>query len=617
MKSVTLKSKIESGPVWFILISGALITLYFNPALQDPFNSPKFWILSLAGSWLAGHCFITLKSKRDESSRSLKFFNFLLAGFVISMLVSALFTDNKFSAFFGEAGRRIGFITYLFLAVFMLASSNYFTYLSLRKIYISVFVISIFTLTYGTAQTTGNDFVTWSNPYNSIIGSFGNPNFASAAMAIFAIICFSSTFISEFSKFYRFINLVLTVGLISLVIRSESRQGLVVFLSGVTVFLSIYIYSKNKNLGILSFSITLLSSIFAVLGMLRIGPLQEYLYKTSVTVRGYYWDAAIEMFKSNPIKGVGIERYGVYFKEYRDAQYPLNYGFDITSTNAHNIPLHLLSTGGFFVGLFYSLLLFFIIFQGIRSLTKLSGQQRYLFAGIFAAWLGFQAQSVISIENVGLGIWNWIFGGVIIAVSKYADTQDGEKEFHHSKQVVRGNQVILLQPVISGVLALCSIILISNLYSGEVNTYKSRSLYNATQKSQSQEFYIQAEKAVTNRFNDPYYKLIVLEMLLQSDNHDRALIYLKSLHLSDPVNLDYLRALAITSEKDGNLNEAIKYRKLIEPIDPWNLDNYLRLGYLYKGLGDEINMKKMLEKIRLAAPDHIIAITATQQLSFG
>jgi hypothetical protein len=134
MKSVTLKSNIESGPVWFILISGALITLYFNPALQDPFNSPKFWILSIAGSWLAGHCFITLKSKRDESSRSLKFFNFLLAGFVISMLVSALFTDNKFSAFFGEAGRRIGFFTYLFLAVFMLASSNYFTYLSLLKI---------------------------------------------------------------------------------------------------------------------------------------------------------------------------------------------------------------------------------------------------------------------------------------------------------------------------------------------------------------------------------------------------------------------------------------------------------------------------------------------------
>ena len=400
MKSVTLKSKIESGPVWFILISSALITLYFNPALQDPFNSPKFWILSLAGSWLAGHCFITLKSKRDESSRSLKFFNFLLAGFVISMLVSALFTDNKFSAFFGEAGRRIGFFTYLFLAVFMLASSKYFTYLSLRKIYISVFVISIFSLIYGTAQTTGNDFVTWSNPYNSIIGSFGNPNFASAAMAIFAIICFSSTFISEFSKFYRFINLVLTVGLMSLVIRSESRQGLVVFLSGVTIFLSIYIYSKNKNLGILSFSITLLSSIFAVLGMLRIGPLQEYLYKTSVTVRGYYWDAAIEMFKSNPIKGVGIERYGVYFKEYRDAQYPLNYGFDITSTNAHNIPLQLLSTGGFFVGLFYALLLFFIIFQGIRSLTKLSGQQRYLFAGIFAAWLGFQAQSVISVPVV-------------------------------------------------------------------------------------------------------------------------------------------------------------------------------------------------------------------------
>jgi hypothetical protein len=53
----------------------------------------------------------------------------------------------------------------------------------------------------------------------------------------------------------------------------------------------------------------------------------------------------------------------------------------------------------------------------------------------------------------------------------------------------------------------------------------------------------------------------------------------------------------------------------MEPLDPWNLDNYLRLGYLYRDVGDTSNMQKMLEKITSTAPNHIIATTALQQLS--
>jgi tetratricopeptide (TPR) repeat protein len=312
---------------------------------------------------------------------------------------------------------------------------------------------------------------------------------------------------------------------------------------------------------------------------------------------------------------VGIDQYGLVFKKYRDLQYPLNYGFEITSSNAHSIPLQLLATGGIFVGFLYLALMGYIFIQGIRTIYLLKSNERYLLTGVFSAWLGFQAQAMISIENIGLGIWSWIFGGIIIGIAKSTKNITEIEVLEKVKSFRQEKNLKLLQPIFSGVLVFVSILFIAPLYTGEMDTMKSRSFYDPANQTQSKEFYIYSEKAITNRFNDPYYKLIVLEMMLQSDGKDRALIYLKNLHLQDPKNLDFLRPLAIVYEQNGDFNEAIKYRKLIESEDPWNLDNYLRLGYLYKKLGDIRNMSIMLEKITSVAPNHIIAITAKQQLS--
>jgi len=608
-----VKNTSQKTPIWFILISGCLITLYFNPSLQDPFNSPKFWILSLAGSWLIGY--LITNSAKKKINLEFQFLPLILSLFMVSMIISLMFTDSKFSAFFGDSGRRIGFLTYLFFAVFMYASYKYFTINELNKFYKSTFVLSLITLVYATMQATGNDFATWANPYNSIIGSFGNPNFASAGMAIFAIICYSSLFNSALSKLIRAFNISMVLGLMLLIIRSDSRQGLIVFAIGFGFFTSVYVFSKRRKIGMLFFILTIMSTVFSVLGMLQIGPLQQYLYKASVSVRGYYWQAAFEMFKSNPLVGVGIDQYGLFFKKYRDLQYPLNYGFEITSSNAHSIPLQLLATGGLFVGFLYVILMGYIFIQGIKAIFTLESNERYLLTGVFSAWLGFQAQSLISIENIGLGIWNWIFGGIIIGIAKSSRSITEIKVNEKIRTQRQVNNLRLMQPVFSGVFAFASLLFIAPLYTGEMDTMKARSFYDPARQTQSKEFNLYSEKAVTAKFNDPYYKLIVLEMMLQSESKDKALIYLQNLHLADPKNLDFLRPLAIVYEQKGELNEAIKYRKLIESEDPWNLDNFLRQGYLYKNLGDSSNVSKMLEKITSIAPNHIIASTAKQQLS--
>jgi hypothetical protein len=80
------------------------------------------------------------------------------------------------------------------------------------------------------------------------------------------------------------------------IIKSQSLQGLITIAVALLAYTSIYIYLKNKRIGLVVILTSGIFGITAILGMLQIGPLSALLYKSSVTVRGYYWQAAVEMF---------------------------------------------------------------------------------------------------------------------------------------------------------------------------------------------------------------------------------------------------------------------------------------------------------------------------------
>lgn len=605
---------IESRPMQIILFSSFLITVYFNPALQDPFNSPKFWLLMIFGSWLCGYLLPGFDFKKVSNILKTNLGLISLCGFILALFISALMTDFKFTAFFGDSGRRIGFITYLFFAIYMFASYKFITFKYLPILYKTLIAIGLVLIIYGFMQSSGNDFVQWNNPYNSIISTFGNPNFASAAMAMFSVVCFSATFVSQFSWIFRILCLVFNVMLISLIASSDSRQGLVSYGVGVSVVIVVLVFSKSKKIGIVSLGAFGLIGLLTILGMLQIGPLEKYLYKSSVSVRGYYWQAGFEMLKNNPLSGVGLDRYGVYFKQYRDVGYPLNYGFDITSTNAHSIPIQLAATGGIFVGLFYLLLLVYVFNSGVFSLRKNDDDNRVFIAGIFAAWISYQAQSLISIENIGLGIWGWVLGGVLIGVAKLTRENYSNQNSGPAKIAKHNANSNLTQPLISGIITFAAIILVSLLYSGDKATIETRQYFNNTNAAQSEAFYAKADSAFKNSFTDPFYKSVISEMFVQSGDQNKAVEEITKLYVKDPKNLDYIRSLAMIAEKNNDNNTAIKFRKLIAEYDPWNADNFLLLGLNYKVIGEFTSMNTMLDKIVKIAPNHLIAETAKLQL---
>jgi len=576
-----------------ILLFCSAITLVMNPEIQDPFNSPKFWLLILMAAFLFGHIFISRKillSKIESKKLAL-----ILTIFLLFNLISSLKTNDSFTAFMGDSLRRNGFITYISLSIVMLTTAIYFRIASIKRLSMyALFTGSLLTI-YGLMQISGVDFIEWNNPYNAIISTVGNPNFAAAIMAIMAIIIFAPALNSDFSKTTRSISLILTSIIVYTIYLSNARQGLLTFLIGCGIYSIVWAFIKSKKLGYLFATTGIIASIFSILGMLQIGPLTSLLYKGSVTVRGYYWDAGIKMVQSNPIFGVGSDSYGNYFKEFRDVSYPLKYGFGITSSNAHNLPIQIFATLGIFAGIAYLLLLLYIFQLGIKLIKSKQGNDRLLVASIFSAWLAYHAQSIISIDNIGISIWGWMLGGAIVGLSIDEKTVSQEIK---SLNLKNGSKNLgLLRPSISLISMLLSLIIIIPHYQGESNMFQSRLRFNPGNPQNQVPLREYAFKTINGKLTDPSYKYTAAGMLFSVGYTEESLTELNKLNVSDPRNLDILTMMSEINENLSRYTEAINLRTQIAKYDKWNASNYLQLGRDYKIIQDFTNMELMKSKI--------------------
>ncbi len=601
----------NSTILWWIFGGSALITLYFNSKIQDPFNAPKMWILLVVTAWLLGHSLFS--NKGSLGNKDLRRFAALALIFTIFLLISALTTDVKYTAFFGENQRRNGFLTYLALIILMLSSAIFVKTQSIKRLNLVAVGTGLVLAIYGLMQISGVDFIEWNNPYNAIISTVGNPNFAAAVMAMMASIIFGPVLNKEFHKYYRISSLVLTLVLLYTIYLSDARQGLISFAIGIGVYLVIWLYSIKNKLRHLVLGAGLITGLFSILGMLQIGPLTSLLYKSSVTVRGYYWRAGIEMVQNHPWFGVGFDRYGAYFKEYREVGYPLNYGFTITSTNAHNVPIQIFATSGLFAGVSYLSILAFIVWRGIKGIKRHEGTERLLVASIFSAWLAYQAQSIISIDNIGISVWGWVLGGAVVGLSLEKSSVQSNSGIRPkvNRKVLEFN---LKQTASSAVFVIISMVLVIPSYQGEKNMFETRMRFNPQAAENKAPLHEYAIKTLNTSFLEPSYKITIGSYLVASGFVDEGMKALAEVAAKDPRNLDALMYLAEFNQQLNKLNEANQFRLQIAKYDPWNAANYLQLGRNYKVLGDIANMNAMRETINSFASKTQEATQANSEL---
>lgn len=610
-KKINSSKSIESKAIWWVGFFLFAVTVYFNSKVQDPFNAPKFWVLLVGAAWLLGHLFALLKQSKPGFTRLLKQSYLIISFFLLTLTISLFASDNAQVALFGENMRKNGYLTYLALAIIFLTVIASVEKNNIFQLYKFILLSAYFVGCYGLLQISGNDFIPWSANGMAIFSTLGNSNFAGSAMAILAIITLGGAFVYRRITWILITSLVATSILSFTIFPTNARQGLLLLFFGISAMVIILLVNYNRILGRIAITFSLIGFVVAILGMLQIGPLQELLYKNSVSVRGYYWRAGISMFRENLWFGVGLDNYGSFFKQYREVEYPLTYGYSLTSSNAHNVFIQQFATGGLFVGLSYMLLTLFILWRGIKSIKYFQNDERFLRSVFFIAWLAFQGQSLISIDNIGISIWGWVLGGVVVGLSTEVaqDKLNGSNKHKITRQTRQDNN--LMQPITSVMVGSLTLILVVILHRGETAVFQQRAAFVPAQK---EIFLAMANKTIDTPLIDLQYKVMTASNLHGIGYQQEAINLLENLYLQDPNNLDTLTLLSSYLELSGQISEALSVREKISVLDPWNANNYLQMAFNYKYINDDVNKKVYFDKAFSFAPNDENVIKAKLEL---
>ena len=215
-------------------------------------------------------------------------------------------------------------------------------------------------------------------------------------------------------------------------VSASSQQGYLNLAIGISVATTMYLLKSRKPiLGWIALGSTILGVIILLLGILNVGPLSDLIYKSSLLARSFYWRAAANMMLDHPFFGVGMDGYGdAYMRSRPSSVY--SSGFFTVSDTAHSIPLDLGSNGGFPLLIAYLGIIIFVLISIVR-IMKRETEFDVVFTTIVAAWVAYQAQSLISINQLGLGVWGWSLSGLIIGyeLNTRADEKEGNTRTVH------------------------------------------------------------------------------------------------------------------------------------------------------------------------------------------
>jgi O-antigen ligase len=399
--------------IWGPLILGIVVSLTFWVPHLDSFNISKFVALGLGVLILSALALPNLKVKSQAKAGS-----YLLLVFVIMLVVNLLTSPNTYKSLIGAVGRNNGVLTYFCFAALAYLISIRFKLVDLPKLLWSLAGLGLFQTIYNIIQLADADPIAWNNPYGLILGTLGNSDFAAALLAICSIATLWLARIYASKVLIALSLLVLVTIQFVVMLESNVRQSLILFVFGVAVIVYSELAQKSKPISLVWGGLVSLGGLLALLGTLQIGPLAKLLFKESITYRGDYWRAAWRMFTDNPAFGVGLGNYGDYFNRYRDAAQVARRGPAVGSDVAHSIPLDFLAMGGLTLGIAYLALIIYsvyLVISKIRSLDGVNKQQGYIVFSLLGAYL---LQSLISIDQIGLAVWGWIFIGVALSFAK-------------------------------------------------------------------------------------------------------------------------------------------------------------------------------------------------------
>ena len=409
-----------------ILVGAPFVTVFLvTQSVTDPVNVTK---LAAAGGLGVGLLSLALFFNFKALVSENKLFLAIALVFVLAGINAVLNSSSPMSQnIYGSFGRNTGLITYLVLLAISIAALTIRETLSFKRIIFGLQIAGFINVLYCSWVLIFGDFLSWNNPYGNILGLFGNPNFISSFLGIFIATVVAQIAAPKTSWKLRITAAVVSVVAFYQIVDSNSIQGIVVTGGALAIVGFFVVRSRFQSLALTGLYIAGVSIVgaLAIMGALQKGP-WTFIYKTSVSLRGAYWDAGIAMGLQNPLTGVGMDSYGDWYRRTRsESAATVLPGPKVFTNAAHNVVIDFFAYGGFPLLLAY---LGMLALGAVAALKVIRRTKSYdsVFVAMFAAWTCYQVQSLISINQVGLALWGWILTGALIAFERTTRTQSAE-----------------------------------------------------------------------------------------------------------------------------------------------------------------------------------------------
>ena len=549
--------------------SAFVAVVVITGTVTDPVNVTKLFLL---GGMAVGAFAVLLAfgfSQLWTSSNTLVVASglFLFAGINAVLNSEGPLVQNIYGAY----GRNTAFLTYILLLFVVLSASILRAQSSFTILIWGLLSTGFINVAYCLWVIAFGDFISWNNPYGNILGTFGNPNFIGAFLGLFAASLVAYAFKQGIRIELRIGAVLVFLLAIYEIIDSRAIQGRVVVAAGLAIVGFYLVRSKFENafsqVGYLLF--VAVGGVFALLGALQIGPLTKYIYKTSVSLRGEYWQAGWNMGSEHPLTGVGFDTYGDWYRRARDTQALVLPGPNTTTNAAHNVPFDVFAFGGWPL---------FIVYLGILALSVIAiikvtiRVRKYdaVFVTLTTAWVCYQLQSVISINQIGLAVWGWLFGGALIAyeVATRPSTEevlsDGLKGKQSSGRTIKAksSETIFSSTLVAGIGAVVGLLIACPPYSADAK-------WRSALKSQNVQ---KVEEALIPRYLSPQNSFrysSAVQLFESSKLYDLAYKYAQIGVEFNPNYFDswkLLHAISKSSPEDKAL--ALENMKRLDPNNP-------------------------------------------------
>jgi hypothetical protein len=368
-------------------------------------------------------------------------------------------------------------------------------------------------------------------------------------------------FSSHFSWKYRIAFIAL--GLIALyeIDKSNAIQGFVVTGAGLAMIGFYLVRAKTKGWMLTSGYVVGVAIVgaFALAGALQKGPLASLIYKTSVSLRGQYWAAGLQMGSDNPLTGVGMDGYGNYYRMARSEYAATTLPGPRTVTNAaHNVVIDVFAYGGYPLVISYIAILAIGVWA-ILHVTLRNRAYDGTFVALATTWLAYQLQSIISINQMGLAIWGWVLVGALVA---YEYSTRAKIESTEKTKPAKQKEMIFSPQLVGGIGVVVGALIAVPPMSADMK-------WRSALKAQNVQ---QVEAALTPSYLAPRDSARMAQAVLLLENSklpDLAYKYAKEAVVFSPNYFDAWRVLySISKSTDADKEEALKNMKRLDPKNP-------------------------------------------------